>query len=187
MVWWQGILIVLACVIVGVVVSYLLSYPVVRRILKKPFRKLFSEKRKIIKQQLQEQLKREVEEAGKIRGAEEPERKEAVAVEEPLESIAPDLLAETKTNRRIATESWSGKLLPFQTHVWDTSQDEVHKLPANVREDLTQAYVDMRLANSIVWLSTELGRRSHNLDENYMKLCTNIAVRLDRITPQLKR
>ena len=77
-------------------------------------------------------------------------------------------------------------MLSFQTHAWDTSQDEVHKLPANVREDLTQAYVDMRLANSIVWLSTELGRRSQNLDENYIKLCTSIAVRLDRITLLLK-
>lgn len=185
MVWWQGILIVLACVIVGVVVSYLLSYPVVRRILKKPFRKLFSEKRKIIKQQLQEQLKREVEEAGKIRGAEEPERKEAVAVEEPLESIVPDLVAEVKNNHRIATEPWSDKLIPFQTRVWDTRQDEVYELPRNLREDLTQAYVDMRLANSIVWLSAELGRRSHNLDENYIKLCSNIAARLDRITSQV--
>ena len=60
-------------------------------------------------------------------------------------------------------------------------------MPANLREDLTQAYVDMRLANSIVWLSTEIGHRSKNLDENYVKMCTNIAERLDRITALIKR
>ena len=137
-------------------------------------------------EEARERTKREAEEARERtkREAEEAKRtKEAAVVEEPLESIAPDLLAEAKNNRRIATELWTGKLLPFQTNVWDTSQGEVFRLPRNLREDLTQAYVDMRLANSIVWLSMELGRRSHNLDENYMKLCANIAVRLDRITP----
>jgi len=160
----------------------LLRLQIITRILRKPF----SKKRKLTEQQFEEQLTREVKGARKLREAEERERKEAAMVEEPLESIAPDLLAEVKNNRRIATEPWAGKLLSFQTHAWDTNQDEIHKLPANVREDLTQAYLDMRLANSIVWLSTELGRRSHNLDENYMKLCTNIAVRLNRITPLLK-
>ena len=109
-----------------------------------------------------------------------------LVVEEQLKYTPPDLVEEIESNRKIATEPWTGKLLSFQTHMWDTSQDEVYRLPRNLREDLTQAYVDMRLANSIVWLSTELGRRSHNLDENYMKLCDNIAVRLDRITPLLK-
>lgn len=184
--WQQGVLIILTCIVGGLVVGYLLSYLITTRILKEPFRKPFSKKRKLTKQQFEEQLTGEVAEAGKVREVEEWERKEAAVVKEPLESIAPDLVAEVKNNRRIATEPWVGKLLSFQTHAWDTNQDEVHKLPANVREDLAQAYLDMRLANSIVWLSTELGRRSHNLDENYMKLCTNIAVRLNRITPLLK-
>ena len=168
--WWQGPLVILPCIIGGLLVAYLLSYLIITRVLKEPFRKPFSKKRKITKQQLKEQVK----------------RKEAAVVEEPLESVAPNLVTEVRNNRRIVTEPWAGKLLPFQTHVWDTSQGEVYKLPGNLREDLTQAYVDMRLANSIVWLSMELGRRSHNLDENYMKLCANIAVRLDRITPLLK-
>ncbi len=320
--WWQGILIVLAFIVVGLLVGYLLSYLIITRILKEPFSKKrkitrqqfeeqltreaeegerkevvvvegplesvapdlvaeaennrriatepwsgklpplriitrilkepFSKKRKITRQQFEEQLTREaeererkgaereakertkreakeakerakreakeakertkreaeeakrakeaavvegllesiapdlVEEAGKVREAEEEERKEAAVVERLLESIAPDLVAEAENNHRIATEPWSDKLLPFQTRVWDARQDEVYKLPGNLREDLTQAYVDMRLANSIVWLSTELGRRSHNLDENYMKLCATIAVRLDRVKPLLK-
>lgn len=108
-------------------------------------------------------------------------------VEEPQEPIVPELVAEVENNHRIATEPWTGELLPFQTGVWDTSPDKVHILPANLREALTETYTDMRLANSIVWLSTELGRRTHNLDENYMKLRTNIAERLDRIKPLLEQ
>ena len=113
-------------------------------------------------------------------------RETTTLVEEQLESTAPDLFAEVENNRRIATEPWTDKLLPFQTHVWDTNQDEVHRLTANLREDLTQAYLDMRQANDIVCLSTELGHRSHTLDEHYMKVCTRIAASLERIMPLLK-
>jgi len=113
-------------------------------------------------------------------------RETTAGVEEPLESTALDLLAEVENNRRIATEPWTDKLLPFQTHVWDTNQDEVHRLTPSLREDLTEAYLDMRQANDIVWVSTELGHRSHTLDEHYMKVCTRIATRLERITPLLK-
>ena len=137
--------------------------------------------------QAKEQARREPEEAKRAREAEKQERKEAAVVEEPQEPIVPELVAEVENNHRIATKPWTGELLPFQTGVWDTSPDKVHILPANLREALTETYTDMRLANSIVWLSTELGRRTHNLDENYMKLRTNIAERLDRIKPLLEQ
>ena len=106
-----------------------------------------------------------------------------VMVEEQLKPTVLDLLVEVENNRRVATEPWSGELLSFQTEVCLTSQDEVHKLPANLRDDLTQAYNDIRLANGVVWLSTELGRRSQNLDEYYIKLCCNIASGLDKAAP----
>ncbi len=108
-------------------------------------------------------------------------------VEEPQEPIVPELVAEVENNHRIATKPWTGELLPFQTGVWDTSPDKVHILPANLQEALTETYTDMRLANSIVWLSTELGRRSQDLDESYMKLCANIAAMLDKVVPLLKQ
>ena len=170
--WWQGALISLACVVGGLLVGYLLSYLIVTRIFKEPFKKPFSRKREttaVVEEPLSR--KREMTAMGK----------------EPLESFAPDLVAEVKNNCRIATEAQTGKLRPFQTYVWDASKNEVNKLPMNVREDLTQAYIDMHLANRIVWLSIELGRRSQNLDENYIKLCTSIAARFDRVTRLLER
>ena len=97
-----------------------------------------------------------------------------------------DLNAEIEKNRTIASERWNGQFLPFHTHAWEARQDGVPMLPANLREDITQAYVDIRLANSVVWLSTQLGCRSQNLDEKYTQLCANIATRFDRIMPLLK-
>jgi phosphate/sulfate permease len=115
-------------------------------------------------------------------------KREATAVdEERLDHNLPKLLTEIENNRRIATEPWAGNLLPFETQVCGTSQDEVHKLPAKLRADLTKTYDDIRLANAIVWLATEFGRRSQNLDEYYMKLCTNIATRLHSITTPLQK
>jgi len=102
-------------------------------------------------------------------------------VPEPPKTTVPDLFVEIEDNRRIASQPWTGDLQAFQTKVWDIKQDEVHLLPAELREELTQAYFDMSLANSIVWLATEMGRRSPSLDESYLKLCTGIADRLNRL------
>lgn len=114
-------------------------------------------------------------------------RETTAAVEEQLKPNLPDLLTEIESNRRVAAEPWSGNLLPFETQVCATSQDEVHRLPTKLRADLTKAYDDIRLANGIVWLSTELDRRSQNLDEYYVKLCTNIATTLDGVTTPLQK
>jgi hypothetical protein len=58
-------------------------------------------------------------------------------------------------------------------------------MPANLRNELTEAYSDMALANSITWLSTEMGRRSQSLDESYLKLRTSVSDRLNRVRTQL--
>ncbi len=110
-----------------------------------------------------------------------------VKVEKQLKPTVLDLLVEVENNRKVATEPWSGELLPFQTEVGLTNQDEVHKLPVNLRDGLTQAYNDIRLANGVVWLATELGRRSQNLDEYYIKLGRNIAAGLDKVAPLLEQ
>jgi len=114
-------------------------------------------------------------------------KREAIQVAEELpESTAPDLLTELETNHRIATESQTDEIRPFETRVWETSQNAVHKLTVDVREELAQAYLDMHQANDIVWLSTELGHKSQTLDEHYKNLCPRIAGRLEKLMPLLK-
>jgi hypothetical protein len=99
----------------------------------------------------------------------------------PPKPIMPELISEIENNRRIAAQPWSGTLFSFQTRVWDSNQDQLQLIPANLREELKEAYFDISLANSIVWLATEMGRRSEHLDESYTKLCSGIAQRLSRI------
>ena len=111
----------------------------------------------------------------------------APVVKAPFASKVTDLLAEIRNNRKIATEPQSNELLPFQTQIWDTCRYEISKLLVNHHKDLEQAYIDMRLANSIVWLSKEFSHRTPNLDENYTKLCTSIAGRLDRVRPLIEK
>jgi hypothetical protein len=94
----------------------------------------------------------------------------------------PDLFAEIETNRRIATKEWTGELQPFQTRAWDNRGEEVHSLAVEIRNELTEAYSDMALANSISWLSSEMSRRSPSLDESYTKLRTSVATRLNKVS-----
>ena len=90
------------------------------------------------------------------------------------------LFLEIKKNSEIAKTPWSGKLTSFQTSAWDHKSSEVDLLPASVIEELNEAYVYIRLANRLVWLSEDLGRSSQDIAENYVKMCRNVAERLDR-------
>lgn len=122
--------------------------------------------------------------------AEEPVAEES-AIKEPatkkqVEVALPELLEEVVNNHRIAATPWAGKLLPFQTQTWETLQDNVNNVPANIHDALAQIYIDIRLANSIVRLATDFNRRSGSLDESYKKLCTGIAGKINKIKPQIK-
>jgi hypothetical protein len=89
------------------------------------------------------------------------------------------LLLEIKSNSVTAKAPWSGKLISFQTAAWDRKPSELD-LPAAAMEELNEAYVCIRLANRLVWLSEDLGRSSEEIGENYKKMSKNIAERLDR-------
>lgn len=88
---------------------------------------------------------------------------------------------ELDANLIIASTPWTDKLLPFQTTVWDSKHDEDKLLITTRMQELIQLYVDIGLANNIIWMATELGHRSKELDESYTKLCKNIAERINYI------
>ena len=163
--WWQITLILLASIVVGLLVGGLIGYLILR------FSKLRAGKKREVPSPVEEQP---------------TAREAALPVEEQLKGPTPDLLAEIENNHKLATGPWTGKLLPFQTQVWEARQDEVNNLPADLRQDVTQVYIDIRLANTIAWLSTEFGRRNQNLDESYGKLRANIAKGLERIKPLIQ-
>lgn len=160
--WWQIILLIVGSIVVGILVAILVIYLI----------ELFAGRRDFLIY-LNQRFAKKREVTPDAEG-------------QPI-SLASDLVAEVTNNHGIATGPRTDKLLPFQTQVWDARQYEVNKLPEYVRQDLEQAYVDMRLANSIVWLSNEFSRTTPNLSENYTRLCNSIAERLDRVKPLIEQ
>ena len=149
---WQIILIILASVFVGLLVGVLLSY-LIARLQNKPF--FIQSKRAVVVDEQNRQF------------AEEHEP--TVIVEEESRTTTADLLTEVENNLKTATEPWMDRLLPFQVHAWDTNQDEINRLTIDLRHDLAQAYLDMKQANDIVWMATELGHRGFAFAIGYMK------------------
>jgi hypothetical protein len=157
-VWWQIVLIVVGSVLVGLGVGYVINLLIVR-----------------ITASLRKTKQRPKSKSTPV----------ATTTKVTTEPSVPDLFAEIEYNRRIATKEWTGELQPFQTKAWDNRGDEVHSLAVEVRNELTEAYSDMALANSISWLSTEMSRRSPSLDESYTKLRASVASRLNKVYSQL--
>ena len=95
-------------------------------------------------------------------------------------------IRELETNLTIATAPWKDRPVPFQTTCWEAKFEKVEPGMASHLQDLIQLYVDISLANNVVWLATEIGHRSKELDESYMKLCSGIAERIKGIIPVVK-
>lgn len=107
------------------------------------------------------------------------QNQENTPIPEKLEETSTsDFIKELKTNLVIATTPWADKLLSFQTGCWNTTHGEGEPLLIAHHQDLIQLYVDIGLANNIVWLATEMGHRSKELDDSYIKLCANIAEKI---------
>ena len=98
-----------------------------------------------------------------------------------------ELLVELETNPSIATTPWEGKLIAFQTKAMDSNRAKIESLDPALKDELIEAYTDIHLANTLVWLSMDVGHRSKDLDESYLKLCNKIAERLGRVLPEISR
>ncbi len=155
--WWQVALIVFGAISIGLAVGYLLNKFVSGVI------PAFQRRRKTARKTPSQIVKSSPEHSP------------------PLSNF----ITELNYNWRLSNTEWKGDLKPFQTSAWDNRGDEVHSLPAELRNELNEAYSDMALANSITWLSTEMERRSPSLDESYSRLRKSISERLNRIKPQL--
>jgi hypothetical protein len=115
-------------------------------------------------------------------------KRQSVSVaREPLKPEKSEILSEVEANLAIATSPWMGKLTPFQIKVMGNNRSRFDALQPDLREDLTEAYTDMHLANTLAWLSMDVGRKSKDMDESYLKLCNKIAARLERVIPPLMR
>jgi hypothetical protein len=92
-----------------------------------------------------------------------------------------DIFAELETNFAIASTPGAEKLVQFQTTSWESTRGEGEPLLKPHLQEVIQLYVDIGLANNIVWLTTEFGHRNTELDESYAKLSVIIKERLQRL------
>ncbi len=185
--WWQILLILLGTIMIGVSVGVLIYYLLSRFVLKRESRSATT----FLSHIMEPLIKRHAAAPAVEKPPEYPtpnlardvpaKREATPVVEEPSQPSAPDLFSEIESNLGLATGLWTGKLLPFQTTMWDTRRDEVDELSPDVREAVQQAYTDIQLANNIVQLSTEFYYRTDTLDENYQKLCATITERISEI------
>jgi hypothetical protein len=95
-------------------------------------------------------------------------------------------LVELENNLAIASRPKTNNVINFHTDIWNNKRSEFNLLSSALIGELTEAYVDMLLANNIVWLVTELGRNSQDLIDSYYKLSNKIAERLQRVMPEVR-
>jgi hypothetical protein len=95
-------------------------------------------------------------------------------------------ILELETNLLIAMRPSADKLTSFQTDVWNTRRSDFNAVNSQILNELTEAYVDMLLANNIVWLVNELGRDSQDLRASYSELKIKVADRLKRVLPHIQ-
>ena len=96
-------------------------------------------------------------------------------------SVNSDLVKELKTNQALATTPRGDKLISFQNKCWNTAHGRFEGLDVNIHQELIQLYADINSANHIVWMGNEIGHRSQDLNENYLKLRTSIANRISNV------
>ena len=109
-----------------------------------------------------------------------------VGAEQVEPNVIDRLLLELGGNRKLSIEPTSDELLPFQTNTWDTNHDALDMVQADLKWELKRAYLDMSIANSIIRFLSEFDRKSPVLDNQYVKMCNQIADRLSRIIPKLE-
>ena len=93
---------------------------------------------------------------------------------------------ELQNNLSIAKRPLTNHLVSFEMTIWNTRRSEFSAVNETLMKELTEAYVDMNLANNVVWLVMELGRDSQDLKDSYSNLRTKVIERLQRILPEVR-
>jgi len=97
------------------------------------------------------------------------------------------IILELEKNIEIATVPVTEVLVKFQMDIWNTHRSEFEKFNSAILGELTRAYVDMLLANNMVWMLNEFGSTNQNSLDDYLRLRIKISERLQKIMPEVKQ
>lgn len=198
--WWQTTIILsgigLISIIVGIIAGVPLSNVIIRRkkqasIANKSVSFEF-EHQYTTKDQLDELLRKYgLFELNKTEMCnEETAEKRNNAAETTIGQVEPiaieQLLVELVRNLDLAIDPQITKLKPFQTDIWDTIVEIPETLTSDLKGQLTEVYLDIYEANTIIWFLTQFNGKSRELDDQYVGVCTRISDRLNKIVPVLK-
>jgi hypothetical protein len=95
------------------------------------------------------------------------------------------IFGELRENLKIAAAPQIQNPKPFYTDALKTCFASQDTSLSDMIVDLKEAYTDIILANSIVWLVTEMGTSNKTVEDTYMKLCGNIAERLTGVLQRM--
>ncbi len=110
--------------------------------------------------------------------------------ETPVEQVEPldteRILFELEKNLALSSEPRPDNPEPFQTAVWDESPDIPNILAPELKWELAESYLDMYAANNIVWFLKEFDTKSPILENQYVKMCNQIAITLSKVIQVLQ-
>jgi hypothetical protein len=134
--------------------------------------------------------KRQTVERKKVSGPPEGDRVKVYLdaranAESPKAPVSP-AFKELQNNLSIAKRPLTNHLVNFEMTIWNTRRSEFSAVNETLMRELTEAYVDMNLANNVVWLVMELGRDSQDLKDSYSSLKNKVSERLQRILPEIR-
>jgi len=193
--WWQVIIILAGIGLVSIIMGMVAGIPLSKIILRRREQVSIDESRASSKLKSQYTPTDHFDELLKKYGLSEPKiaeqgdeetveirNDEAETTVEQVEPVAIDrILLELENNLKISIEPRIDKLEPFQTEEWDASQDLPNTLTAELKWELTETYLDMYAANNIVWFLKEYSMESPVLEDQYTKMCNQIAITLNKV------
>jgi hypothetical protein len=105
----------------------------------------------------------------------------------PPRIVTSPLLAELESNYANATSTWTGQIKTFTSMVWNSRPAELEAMEPSLRNEISEAYVDMHLANRFAWLAEGTGYINIELSKGYLKIREKIAERLKLILADWKK
>jgi hypothetical protein len=96
-----------------------------------------------------------------------------------------EFVLEIESNLSTARAPQKDNLIAFQTRILEAESSRADSSRPELQKALKAAYTDMRLANTLISLSSATGHKRPEIYDSYLGLCSRIEERLERLTLSL--